>query len=75
MPAFYYEILEIRDRRVVSHIYYNLQEAVAMGRYFARESGREVLMRKVTDLAYLSADSAEMVGIDWRCLDAINAAY
>lgn len=75
MSAFYYEILEVRDKKVTSHIYENLQEAVRMGRYFARESGREVLMRKVTDLAYLSANSAEMIAIDWRCLDAIDATY
>lgn len=75
MPAFYYEILEIRDKKSHVHIYDNLQEAVAMGRYFAREGGREVLMRKVTDLAYLSADGAEMIAIDWRCLDAINSTY
>lgn len=75
MTAFYYEILEIRDRKFISHIYDNLQEAVKMGRYLACDSGREVLMRKVTDLAYLSSDSAEMIGVDWRCLNAINDAY
>lgn len=75
MPTFYYEVLEIRGGKAVSHVYTDLKEAVKMGRYLARDSSREVLLRKVTDLAYLAADGAEMVGVDWRCLDAINAAY
>lgn len=75
MPTFYYEVLEIRNGKALSHVYTDLKEAVKMGRYLARDSKREVLLRKVTDLAYLAANGAEMVGIDWRCLDAINATY
>lgn len=75
MPAFYYEVVAICNGKLVSHVYHNLKEAVQMGRYLARESNREVLLRKVTDLAYLASDGAEMIGVDWRCLDAINATY
>lgn len=75
MPTFYYEVLEIRDGKALSHVYTDLKEAVKMGRYLAQDSKREVLLRKVTDLAYLTANDAEMVGVDWKCLNAINAAY
>lgn len=75
MSAFYYQILEIRGQKVISHIYDNMREAVVCGRYLARQNGREVLMRKVTDLAYLSSDTAEMIATDWRCLNAVNSAY
>ncbi len=75
MSALYYEIIEVRDGKVASHVFQNLQEAVTMGRYLAQKSRREVLLRKVTDLAYLASDKGEMIAIDWRCLDAINTTY
>lgn len=71
----YFEVIEMNNHKLVSHIYDDMKEAVKMGRYFAQKSKREVLLRKVTDLAYLSADNSECISVEWRLLNAIKETY
>lgn len=73
----HYEVMEISSVRpfVRTHVFNNLQEAAECGRFIAQEAGREVLLRKIEDIAYLSAEKAEAINVDWRTLNAITKTY
>lgn len=73
----YYEVVEVSHEKpyVKTYTFTDIREAASVARYLAWKSGRETLLRKVTDLAYLSADSLDMLTGEWRVNYAITQVY
>lgn len=69
----YYEVVCVCPYR--TFVYTNINEAAKMGRYLAQETGHEVLLREVRDIAYLDAEKAESIAVDWRSVNAVTKAY
>lgn len=73
----YFEVVQILPCRpfIKTYVFDNITDAAIAARHLAKESGRETLLRKVTDVAYLSDDKAEITTTEWRLNYAITQVY
>lgn len=73
----YFEVIQILPDYpyIKTYTFDDVQEAASVARYLAKESGRETLLRKVTDVAYLSDNKADIVTTEWRLNYGITQVY
>lgn len=73
----YFEVIQILPCQpyIKTFTFDDIQEAASVARCLAEESGRETLLRKVTDVAYLSGDKADIVTTEWRLNYGITQVY